>query len=256
MKTHAWITLLLWSFAGLAHAQDFEVLRGEVGESEHFLFGRGGVVVHVVRLGDRVDACAYRVEGERLSGRTQGERCEQATPPRLVGWGSEAPRAFVGEAELTPVPPHEGLALELSNHRAAWLALVEIGQALSPRGCTFPRRYLNYGMEEPDGLHVQIACRPGVHISTEPRRVYVRAGSSYHHRTSRCRAFADARAFEEEYVDGDGGVCFRDFIIDRHLTRADIEERFHGRCRADGDRELVCEGFRIEPGQSVVRVGR
>lgn len=254
MLGRALLTLLLLNVAGTARAQDFEVFRASAGEVEHAVFGRGLVVLHVTRRADRVEACAYSVEGERLAGRTPGERCGAATPPRLEGWGSDAPRAFFGELELARVPSHEGLELTFPDHRGAWLALAEIGQALGR--CTHPHRYLRRvdGEAVYDGRHVEVACRPGVHLRTSPRRLNVRAGNSYRDRTPRCAGFADARDFELVYVE-EGGACFRDFTIDRHTPRRRIEEAFHGRCRADGE-ELVCDGFRILPGESVQRSAR
>lgn len=251
MIARALLTLALASSAGVAHAQEFEAFRGTVDDVEHVVFGRGLIVVHVTRRAERVEACSYRLAGERLSASTASERCD--APPRLTGWGTETPRAFFGDAELARVT-REGLTMEFPRHRGAWLALAEIGQALSPGRCTHPRRYPHgpLGEESRDGLHVTVACLPGVHLSTSPRQLHVRAGNSYADRTPRCEGFADARDFDRAHLS-QGGVCFRDFTIAHYTTRADIEEAFHGRCRPAAHGELRCEGFRIRPEEHVTR---
>lgn len=211
----------------------------------------GALALQIERRGERVLACLFSVLPMEPSVRSTSQRCAELAPPEFSGeWPTVTVTAEIASKSVVLEQPVNGISLEFETQPAAWQALADVGHALAGE-CSFPHPVSSFVGDQDEAFRAT-RCTLGLKLETRPRSLELSSARGLRHRDPACSAFGDAAEFALADIS-EGGLCFRDYVIDRYSTAADIRSAFNGPCKGD-DRNLICDGIEFAVGEFASRV--
>lgn len=210
----------------------------------------GSLALQIERRGERVLACLFSVPPMEPSVKSTSKRCATIAPPEFSGeWPAVTVTAEIASKSVVLEQPVNRISLKFETQPAAWQALADVGQALAGK-CSFPYPASSSVVDQDEAFRAT-RCTLGLKLSTRPLRMEISSARGLRHGDPACSAFGDAAEFELADIS-EGGLCFRDSVIDRYSTAADIRSAFNGHCK-DDDRCLICDGIEFAVGEFAAR---